>query len=88
MYLIYNGHKIEVKLYFFGKEKVFYDGEEVSNETSLLSTKHTFKVEEDGKTVDYEVSVVKKLRTLAVINPISYIIKRNYRTQRLYCKVL
>ena len=80
MYLIFNGHKIEVRLYFFGKEKVFYDGEEVSNETSLLSTKHEFQVEEDGKTIDYEISVVKKLRTLAIINPISYIIKRNGET--------
>ena len=77
MYLMYNGHKIEVRLYFFGKEKVFYDGEEVSNETSLLSTKHKFQVEEDGEKIDYEISVVKKLRTLAIINPISYTIKRN-----------
>ncbi|NHI93758.1 MAG: hypothetical protein EAX96_14825 [Candidatus Lokiarchaeota archaeon] len=80
MFFIFNNHKIEVRLYFFGKEKVLYDGVEVSNETSLLSTKHKFQVEEDGKPVDYEISVVKKLRTLAIINPISYIVKRNGET--------
>ncbi|MHA1797880.1 MAG: hypothetical protein ACTSVY_05465 [Candidatus Helarchaeota archaeon] len=80
MYLMHNGHKIEIKLYFFGKEKIFYDGKEVSDKSSLLSTKHEFEVEEDGEKVKYQIDIIKKLRTLATINPISYIIKRNGET--------
>jgi len=80
MYLLYEGHKIEIRLGLFGKEQVFYDGKEVSAKNSMLSSKHKFQVEEKGEEVEYAVSIVKKLRTIVTINPISYIIKRNGET--------
>ena len=80
MYFMYQGHKIEIRLGLFGKEQVFHDGKEVSAKNSMLSSKHKFQVEEDGEEVSYEVSIVKKLRTIVTINPISYIVKRNGET--------
>lgn len=51
----HNGHTIQAKMGFFGGEKVFYDGKEVSSKTSALGATHTFSVKEKNKTVQYDV---------------------------------
>ena len=57
---------------FTGKEKVFFDGELVSEKTSYLSmTVHTFNVETNGKLDVYEVNVI------AGIAGQGYVIRKN-----------
>jgi len=49
------GHTIRIK--FFGTEKIFYDGKEVSRKNSLFGATHIFRVNEDRKEVQYEVKI-------------------------------
>jgi len=49
------GHTIGIK--FFGTEKIFHDGKEVSRKNSLFGATHTFRVNEDRKEVQYEVKI-------------------------------
>jgi hypothetical protein len=51
--LIYNGHKIEVKLWW--TEKVFYDGKLMTSRFTVFGGTHIFQVEEEGETINYEV---------------------------------
>jgi len=53
--LLYNGHKIEVKLWC--KEKIFYDGKLMSSRHTLFGGTHVFQVEEEGETINYEVEI-------------------------------
>lgn len=53
--VISNGHKIEIK--GWGKEKVFYDGKEVSSKYSMTGTTHIFRITEDGEEVQYEIMI-------------------------------
>lgn len=51
------GHQILVDLMAdgLGKETVYYDGQEVSSQRSVLGGTHRFAVNEDGVEVNYEV---------------------------------
>jgi hypothetical protein len=49
------GYTIGIK--FFGTEKIFYDGKEVSRKNSLFGATHIFRVNEDRKEVQYEVKI-------------------------------
>jgi len=53
--VMYKGHKIEIKT--LSKEKVFYDGKEVSNKWSVTGATHIFRVIEDGEEIQYEVMI-------------------------------
>lgn len=53
--VMYKNHKIEIKE--MGKEKILYDGKEVSNKWSMLGTTHIFRVNEDGDEIQYEVKI-------------------------------
>jgi len=53
--VVYKGHKIEIK--GWGKEKVFYDGKEVSSKWSMMGATHIFRVAEDGEEVQYDVTI-------------------------------
>lgn len=52
--IITNGHKIEIK--GWGKEKIYYDGNEVSSKWSTTGGTHIFEVNENNEQVQYEVS--------------------------------
>ena len=53
--VVFKGHKIEIE--GFGKEKVFYDGKEVSSKWSMTGATHIFRVIEDEEEVQYEVMI-------------------------------
>lgn len=53
--MIINGHKIEIKEW--GKERILYDGKEVSSKHSLMGATHIFRVAEDGEQVQYEIMI-------------------------------
>ncbi len=56
--IVHNGHRIEAPgSTLTGKEDVRYDGDLVSTKRSVLGATHFFEVEEDGKTVQYEVKI-------------------------------
>ena len=53
-----NSHKIEISgANITGKERVLYDGKEVSSKHSLTGSTHIFRVNEDGEDVQYEVEI-------------------------------
>lgn len=52
--IIHNDHKIEIK--GWGKEKIFYDGKEVSSKWSTTGGTHVFRVVEEDEEVQYEVT--------------------------------
>ena len=51
--IMYNGHKLEIK--GLGREKVYYDGQEMSSRLSMFGASHVFRVKEAGEDVQYEV---------------------------------
>ncbi len=53
MTIMHNDHRIEVQ--GFGRERVFYDGKEMSSKLSFLGSTHIFGVTEDGEQIQYEV---------------------------------
>jgi hypothetical protein len=53
--VMHKNHKIEIKM--LGKEKIFYDGKEVSNKWSVTGATHVFRVTEDGEDVQYDVKI-------------------------------
>ena len=56
--IIHNGHKIEAPgSTLTGLEEIRYDGKIVSSKRSILGAKHSFIVEEDGDSVQYEVRI-------------------------------
>lgn len=53
--IMYNGHRIDVKLLF--TEKVFYDGRQMTSKFTVFGGTHVFRVEEDGESVTYEIEI-------------------------------
>ena len=53
--IVYNSHKIEIQGWF--KERVFYNGTEVSSKVSVLGSTHVFRVSEDGEDIQYDVQL-------------------------------
>lgn len=54
--IIHSGkNKIELKNNLLGKETILYNDKEVSTKSSVGGAIHTFKAEEDGDDVVYEV---------------------------------
>lgn len=69
-----NGHSIEVVVSIWnGKESVSYDGNIVSSRRNLstFSSIHSFKVEEAGESVVYEVQILSGILTAG------YALRRN-----------
>lgn len=54
--LYHNGNTIEVHNTMSGKEKIYYNEEEVSEKWSMFGALHSFSVTEDGEEVDYKVT--------------------------------
>ena len=56
--VFHQGHKIEVPgMSLMGREKVLYDGREVSSKVSMTGATHVFRVIENGEEVQYEVEI-------------------------------
>ena len=53
--VMYKGHKIEISN--LAKEKVIYDEKEVSTKVTVAGGTHIFTVNEDGKPIQYEVTL-------------------------------
>ena len=53
--IIHNGHKIEIIGWW--KERVYYDGNEVSGKWSIMGSTHVFRVKENGTDIQYEVTL-------------------------------
>ncbi len=53
--IISNGHRVEIK--GWGKERIYYDGQEMSGKWSMMGSSHVFRVQEDGQEVQYEVAI-------------------------------
>ncbi len=53
-----NGNKIEIKLsHFSGMEKIYYNGEIVSQKRTFWGGIHLFKIKENGVDAQYEIKV-------------------------------
>ncbi len=56
--IVHNGHRIEFRNQSLtGKETVLYDGNIVSQKSTIGGTIHLFKVTEESEEVNYEVEV-------------------------------
>ncbi len=53
--VMHESHRIEVK--GWGKEIVYYDGQPVSAKWSMVGSTHVFRVKEEDKDVQYEVTL-------------------------------
>jgi len=55
--IVHNEHRIQVEWSVWtGKEKVFYDGRNMSDKHTVTGGTHIFTVEEDSESIQYEVS--------------------------------
>lgn len=52
---ISNGHRIDIKNTWTGKETILYDGKIVSEKRSMFGANHVFQVQEDDELVQYEI---------------------------------
>lgn len=68
-----NGHQIEISFsQWSGKERILYDGRVVSEKRSFqFLTPHSFRVDDGGEEVIYEVNV------LTGFGSYGYIVRRN-----------
>lgn len=56
--ITHNNHTIEISNNgLTGKEVVKYDGQVMSEKRSMMGTVHTFRVEEESQSVQYEVEI-------------------------------
>lgn len=53
----FNENEIAVHNSMWGEEKIYYNGALMSAKTSLGGAFHTFMVEEEGESVEYEVEL-------------------------------
>ena len=54
--VFHNNHRIEVATFF--PEKVFYDGRQMTSKNNVVGeSTHVFCVEEEGKSVTYEIEI-------------------------------
>lgn len=65
--IVYAGHTIEVRTQdLLGRERVFYDGREVSSKLTMFRPTHIFSVVENKEQVDYEVVTRARMITLGM----------------------
>ena len=56
--IVHEGHTIQIQMsYLFGKERISYDGKEVSSKRSVTGSTHIFQVTEKGEEARYEVEI-------------------------------
>jgi hypothetical protein len=53
-------HRIDINNSWLGEEKIFYDGELVSSQTSIFGSVHEFRVTENSEETDYRINIELK----------------------------
>ena len=59
-YYTQDRHRIDIKNSWLGQEKIYYDGQLVSRNTSIFGSMHEFRVTEDNEETYYKINIELK----------------------------
>lgn len=59
-YFTTDNHRIDINNNWLGEEKIYHNGKLVSSQQSIFGSRHSFSVQENDKTADYQIDIAYK----------------------------